>query len=150
MNTVILIGRLTRDPELRYLPGNGQAVTRYSLAVDKNVSKQKRQEMNLAGKSTVDFINIVAWGKQAELCARYLKKGRKAAIRGSIQTGSYTNPKGQKVYKTEVLLEQVEFIDYAENTANSYSNTSASNPSAASNSELPEGFAPIDDDDIPF
>jgi single-strand DNA-binding protein len=106
--------------------------------------------MNLAGKSTVDFINIVAWGKQAELCASYLKKGRKAAIRGSIQTGSYTNPKGQKVYKTEVLLEQVEFIDYAENTANSYSNTSASNPSAASNSELPEGFAPIDDDDIPF
>jgi len=138
MNAVILIGRLTRDPELRFLPGNGRAVSRFTMAVDKGLSKEKKNEMQAQGKPTADFINIVTWGKQAENCANYLAKGRQVAIEGSIQTGSYTNDKGQKVYTTEVVASKVQFIDWAEKTSH------------GTQSKVPDGFEPIDDDDIPF
>lgn len=89
MNNTVIIGRLTRDPELRYLPGNGTAVSNFNLAVDRDLSKDKKQELESKGQPTADFINIVAWGKTAEHCANYLVKGRLVGIQGRIQTGSY-------------------------------------------------------------
>jgi single-strand DNA-binding protein len=157
MNVAIFIGRLTRDPELRFLPGNGRAVARFTVAVDKGLSKEKKSEMQAQGKSTADFINIVVWGKQAENCANYLAKGRQVAIEGSIQTGSYTNAQGQKVYTTEVVANKVQFIDWSDNASSragspqgQYSNAPSSQPSNSGFDQLPDGFEPIDDDDIPF
>ena len=92
MNQVILIGRLTRDPELVYTPGNQTAVTRFSIAVDRR-DKEK----------TADFIRITVFGKQAENCDRYLHKGKQVAVNGRIQTGSYKNREGQTVYTTDVI-----------------------------------------------
>ncbi|MEJ8548434.1 single-stranded DNA-binding protein [Brevibacillus borstelensis] len=99
MNKVILIGNLTKDPELRYTP-NGVAVCTFTIAVNKRVN----------GENQADFIGIVAWQKTADLCATYLHKGRQAAIEGRIQTRSYDNKEGKKVYVTEVVAEKVEFI----------------------------------------
>jgi single-strand DNA-binding protein len=139
MNLAIITGRLTKDPELRYLPGTGKAVARFGVAVDKGLSKEKKQELKAQGKPTADFINVIVWGKQAENCANYIGKGRKIGIEGSIRTGSYTDSQGKKVYTTEVVATKVEFLDYKNtNTNQSYSN------------QIPEGFEPIDDDDIPF
>lgn len=148
MNIVVLVGRLTKDPELRFLPGSGRAVARFTLAVDKGLSKEKRDEMTKQGKPTADFISIVVWGKQAENCANYLAKGRQVVIEGSIQTGSYDNAQGQKVYTTDVLANRVQFIDRGEG-AGVQRNTSEDSFSAGFDS-LPDGFQPIDDDDIPF
>ena len=89
MNNVVLIGRLTRDPELRYIPVTGTAVARFSIAVDKGLSREKKQEMESKNQPTADFINIVVWGKTAENCANYLVKGRLVGVQGRIQTGSY-------------------------------------------------------------
>jgi single-strand DNA-binding protein len=139
MNLAIITGRLTKNPELRYLPGTGKAVARFGVAVDKGLSKEKKQELKAQGKPTADFINVIVWGKQAENCANYIEKGRKIGIEGSIRTGSYTDSQGKKVYTTEVVATKVEFLDYKNaNTNQSYSN------------QIPEGFEPIDDDDIPF
>jgi single-strand DNA-binding protein len=77
MNLAIITGRLTKDPELRYLPGTGKAVARFGVAVDKGLSKEKKQELKAQGKPTADFINVIVWGKQAENCANYIEKGRK-------------------------------------------------------------------------
>ena len=110
MNNVVLIGRLTRDPELRYIPGSGQAVTKFSLAVDKGLSKDKKQEMESQNKPTADFINIVVWGKQAENAANYLVKGRLVGVQGRIQTGSYDDKDGKKVYSFDVVAKNVEFL----------------------------------------
>lgn len=133
MNIVVLVGRLTKDPELRFLPGSGRAVARFTMAVDKGLSKEKRDELTGQGKPTADFIPVVVWGKQAENCANYLAKGRKAIIEGSIQTGSYDNESGQKVYTTEVLASRVEFLEWKAGTKETIS-----------------GFEVIDDNDIPF
>lgn len=100
MNTVILIGRLTKDPEVRYIESQ-LAIARFSIAVDRE-GKEKG----------ADFPSIIVFGKQAENCERYLSKGRKVAIQGSIQTGSYTNKDGNKVYTTEVVANRVEFLDW--------------------------------------
>lgn len=99
MNKVILIGNLTKDPELRYTP-NGVAVCTFTLAVNRRVN----------GENQADFIGIVAWQKTADLCATYLRKGRQAAIEGRLQTRSYDNKEGKKVYVTEVVAENVQFI----------------------------------------
>jgi single-strand DNA-binding protein len=104
MNKVILIGRLTRDAEVRYSQGeNATAVARYALAVD----RRYRQE----GQPTADFINCVAFGKAAEFAERYLRQGTKIAITGRIQTGNYTNRDGQKVYTTDIVIEEQEFAE---------------------------------------
>ena len=104
MNKVILIGRLTRDPEVRYSQGeNPTAVSRYTLAVDR---KYKRD-----GDPTADFINCVAFGKNGEFAEKYLHQGIKIAVCGHIQTGSYTNKEGRKVYTTEVLVEEHDFCE---------------------------------------
>ena len=111
MNSVVLIGRLTRDPELKYLANTGTPVTTFNLAVDKQLSKEKRQELAEKGEPTADFINIVVWGKQAENCANYLVKGRLVAIQGRIQSRSWETENGRR-YATEVVANQVQFLEW--------------------------------------
>ena len=104
MNKVILMGRLTRDPEVRYSQGErAMAIARYTLAVDRRYRK--------AGKAETDFISCVSFGKNAEFAEKYLKKGLKILVSGRIQTGSYVNKDGQKVYTTDVVVEDQEFAD---------------------------------------
>ncbi|BAU26290.1 single-strand binding protein [Aneurinibacillus soli] len=102
LNRAILLGRLTKDPELRYTQ-NGTAVATFSLAVDRRTTNQQ-------GERETDFLNIVVWSKLAELCAQYLKKGRQAAVEGRIQTRNYENKEGRRVYVTEIVAENVQFI----------------------------------------
>ena len=105
MNKVILMGRLTRDPDIRYTQGeNSMAVARYTLAVDRRRSSND-------GNREADFISCTAFGRQAEFAERYLHQGTKIAITGRIQTGSYTNRDGQKVYTTDVVVEEQEFAE---------------------------------------
>jgi len=106
MNRIILIGRLTADPELRYT-ASGTAVAQFTLAVN-------RQRSNQNGEREADFINIVVWQKLGELCAQYLRKGRQAAVDGRLQIRSYENKEGQKVRVAEVVAENVQFLDRAE------------------------------------
>lgn len=104
MNKVILIGRLTKDPEVRYSQGaNVTAVARYTLAIDRKFKQE--------GQQTADFISCIAFGKSGEFAEKYLKKGMKIAVTGRIQTGSYTNNEGQKVYTTDVIVEEHEFVE---------------------------------------
>lgn len=105
MNQVILIGRLTRDPELVYTPGNQTAVTHFSIAVDRPGTQGREKQ--------ADFIRITTFGKQAENCDRYLHKGKQVAVNGRIQTGSYKNKEGQTVYTTDVIANNVEFLEAA-------------------------------------
>lgn len=105
MNRVILMGRLTKDPDVRYSQGeNSRAIARYTLAVD-------RRRANADGQREADFISCIAFDKQAEFAERYLHKGTKIAITGRIQTGSYTNRDGQKVYTTDVVIDEQEFAE---------------------------------------
>lgn len=130
MNNVALTGRLTRDPELRYIP-SGTAVTKFTLAVDKNLSREKKQEAERNNQPTADFINIVVWGKQAENVANFTSKGKLIAVQGRIQSGSYEKD-GQRVYTTDVVASNVEFLEWGDKA-----------------DSVPEGFHPVDDD-IPF
>ncbi len=106
MNQVVLIGRLTRDPDLSYTPQQQIACTNFTLAVDR--PRRDGQEQG------ADFIRIVTWGKQAETCDRYLSKGRQVAVHGRIQTGSYKNKDGVTVYTTDVVADNVEFLGGAQ------------------------------------
>ena len=107
MNKVILMGRLTRDPEVRYSSGeNSMAIARYTLAVD----RRRRQNAG-SDEQTADFINCVAFGRLGEFAEKYLKKGTKIAVTGRIQTGSYTNKDGVRVFTTEVVVEESEFAE---------------------------------------
>lgn len=140
MNKVILMGRLTRDPEIRYSTGeNATAIARYSLAVDRRFKRD--------GEPTADFINCVAFGKTAEFAEKYFRQGIKIAISGRIQTGSYTNKDGVKVYTTDVIVEEQEF---AESKASSENNSNGSAPRQNSGSEdfmnVPDGV----DEELPF
>lgn len=109
MNKVVLMGRLTSDPSIRYTPGaNSICIARYTLAVDRKVKQE--------GQPTADFINCVAFGKLGEHCEKYYRRGLKVAVSGRIQTGSYTNKEGQKVYTTEIVIEEQEFAESREAT----------------------------------
>ncbi|WP_019536855.1 single-stranded DNA-binding protein [Paenibacillus ginsengihumi] len=112
LNRVILIGRLTRDPELRYTP-SGVAVTQFTLAVDRPFTSQ-------SGQREADFIPIVVWRQQAEHCANYLRKGRLAAVDGRIQVRNYDNNEGRRVYVTEVIADNVRFLDRGDNSESSF------------------------------
>ncbi|WP_373731447.1 single-stranded DNA-binding protein [Bacteroides heparinolyticus] len=103
MNNVILIGRLTKDPELRYIQATGRAVTSFSIAVD-------REFRGSNGERQADFFNVVVWGKMAENVANYLEKGRQVAVDGRIENRSYENDKGEKRYVTEIIANKVEFL----------------------------------------
>lgn len=118
MNKVVLIGRLTRDPELRYT-GNNTAVATFSLAVNRNFSNQN-------GEREADFINIVVWRKQAENVKNYLTQGSQVAVEGRIQTRSYDDNNGQKRYVTEVVADNVEFLG-SKNSSNNSNNMNSSN-----------------------
>lgn len=143
MNNVVLIGRLTRDPELRYIPNSGQAVSTFSLAIDKQLSKEKKQEMESRNQPTADFINIVVWGRVAENCANYLAKGRLVGVQGRIQSGSYEAKDGTKRYTTDVVAQNVEFLEWGDKPQND------SKSGGSDFSDL-QDFHPIDNDDIPF
>ena len=139
MNKVILMGRLTRDPEVRYTQGdNAMAIARYSLAVDRRFKRD--------GEPDADFINCVAFGKAGEFAEKYLKKGTKIAVVGRIQTGSYTNKDGQKVYTTDVVVEEQEFAE-SKNSGSSDNNQSAPANKNTDFMNIPDG---IDDSELPF
>ena len=139
MNKVILMGRLTRDPEVRYTQGdNAMAIARYSLAVDRRFKRD--------GEPDADFINCVAFGKSGEFAEKYLKKGTKVAVVGRIQTGSYTNKDGQKVYTTDVVVEEQEFAE-SKNSGSSDNNQSAPANKNTDFMNIPDG---IDDSELPF
>jgi len=104
LNRVILVGRLTRDPDLRYTTNGGVAVTRFTVAVNRKFTNQQ-------GEREADFINIVAWRNLAENCGNYLRKGSLVAVEGRIQTRSYENQEGRTVYVTEVVADDVRFLD---------------------------------------
>ncbi|NLX61639.1 MAG: single-stranded DNA-binding protein [Tissierellia bacterium] len=146
MNNVVLIGRLTKDPELRYTT-TGIPVATFRLAVDKGLSREKKQEMEAKGQPTADFISIVVYGKQAENCANYLGKGRLTAIQGRIQSRTYDAMDGTRRFVTEVVANRVEFLEWGEGSQKS------DNPADFNDSmDFPDidGFDPIDDDNIPF
>lgn len=150
MNKVILIGRLTRDPEIRYSQGSEQmAVARYTLAVD------RRQRKDNNGQ-TADFINCVCFSKNAEFAEKYLRQGIKIAIVGRIQTGSYTNRDGQRVFTTDIVVDEHEFVE-SKNASNNNNSpyTPDYNPNAPyqNNNSSPDGFMTIPEgieDDLPF
>lgn len=149
MNNVVLIGRLTRDPELRYIP-SGTAVANFSLAVDKGLSREKKQEMESKNQPTADFINITVWGKMGENCANYLQKGRLVGVQGRIQTGKYEKD-GRTVYTTDVVANQVEFLEWGDTNKSQDSQGSTGGFDGSSDFGGPEGFHPTDNnDDIPF
>ncbi len=146
MNHVVLIGRLVRDPELRFIAGSGRAVVNFTIAVDKEMSREKKAEMVAAGKPTADFVRIVAWGKTAELCADYLSKGKQVAVNGSINTGSYKTQSGETRYTTDVVASRVEFIG---SKTEKY-DPRASDDFRATGADVDDFQALEDDDDIPF
>lgn len=152
MNNVVLIGRLARDPDLRFIPSTGMAVAKFPLAVDRGLYGEKKQEAINQGKQTADFINITVFGKTAELCANYLTKGRQCAIQGRIQTGSYTTQTGEKRYTTDVIADRVEFIGSKEQSSLPMGN--AVQPDSSFFNDFPDEdndiFEPVDDEDIPF
>ena len=145
MNNVVLIGRLTRDPELRYIP-SGTAVCNFTLAVDKNLSRDKKQEMESKNQPTADFIRIIVWGKTAENSAKFLVKGRLVGVQGRIQTGSYDDKDGKRVYTTEVVAQNVEFLEWGDSNRGGSSDYNSSSDDVGGI----EGFHPTDNDDIPF
>ena len=139
MNKVILLGRLTRDPEVRYSQGEQpMAIARYSLAVER---RGKHQD----GQPTADFISCIAFGKNGEFAEKYLHKGMKIVVEGRIQTGNYTNKDGVKVYTTDVVVEAHEFAESK--------NTQAGNAPESAQSSADDGFMNIPEgleDDLPF
>lgn len=134
MNRIVLIGRLTRDPELRYTP-NGVAVANFDLAVDRPTTNQQ-------GERETDFIRIVVWQKQAEHCANYLKKGRLVGVEGRLQIRSYEAQDGQKRRVTEVIASYVQFLDRSREDT-----SSSSSPSKPASDDDLGG---INLDDLPF
>ena len=143
MNKVILMGRLTRDPDIRYSTGeSATAVARYTLAVDRRFRRD--------GEQTADFIGCVAFGRNAEFAEKYLHQGTKIVAVGRIQTGSYTNKDGQKVYTTDVVVEEQEF---AESKASSEGNGGGYSGSGSNNSSSGDGFMNVPDgidEELPF
>lgn len=151
MNKVILIGRLTRDPEIRYSQGaSATAVARFSLAVDRRFKRE--------GEPDADFFNCTAFGKQAEFAERYLKQGIKMVVVGRIQNDNYTNRDGQKVYSVQIMVDELEFAESknsagaagaANDSAGGYQPAARPAPSAAANDgfmNVPEGI----DEELPF
>jgi len=144
MNKVILMGRLTRDPEVRYSQGeNAMAVARYALAVDRKYNRNNDEQ-------SADFINCVAFGRNGEFAEKYLRKGTKIVVTGRIQTGSYTNKDGVKVYTTDVVVEEQEFAESKNNSSNNAGSSSDSTPSYDSAGDgfmnIPDGI----DEELPF
>ena len=149
MNKVILMGRLTRDPEVRYSQGeNPLAIARFTLAVDRRYKRE--------GEACADFINCVAFGRQAEHTERFYRQGLKVVVTGRIQTGSYTNKDGVKVYTTEVVVEEQEFAEskaVSDANAGGFRAAPTPAPAPAPVSDAGDGFMNIPDgidEELPF
>lgn len=142
MNLVALYGRLTRDPELKYSQG-GTANCFATIAVDRGLSKEKRQQAEANGQPTADFISIKAFGKTAEMLANYFRKGNRIAVEGRISTGSYEK-NGERVYTTDVIVGRVHFIESAKE--NGGSNGGGGFAPQDNNA----GYYPINNEDVPF
>lgn len=132
MNSTVLLGRLTKDPEVKYKPDNNMAIATFTLAVDRPFSKEK----------VADFLRIVVFGKQAENCERYLRKGSQVAVQGSIQTGSYETKTGEKRYTTDIVANRVQFLSGKDSAG-----------VEKFEDDAPDGFRALGDDEneqIPF
>ena len=146
MNKVILVGRLTRDPEMRYSQGaNSTAIARFSIAEDRRFKRE--------GEPDADFFNCTAFGKQAEFVGNYLKQGIKMVVVGRVQNDNYTNKDGQKVYSVQIMVDELEFAESknasGDNSGNAYQPASRPTPSAAASDgfmNVPEGI----DEELPF
>ena len=136
MNNIIMIGRLTKDPELRYTSGSGMAVTRFSIAVNRPFAK-KDDEIK------ADFFNVIVWGKKAEISANYLKKGLQVAIQGRLQNNNYTDKNGVKQYTVEIIADNVEFIEWGEKK-------SQVNDSDTLDGLDEAGYKALSDEEVPF
>jgi len=136
LNRVILIGRLTKDPELRYTP-SGVAVTQFTLAVDRPFSKD--------GEKEADFIPVVTWRQLAETCANYLRKGRLTAVEGRIQIRNYENNEGKRVYVTEVIADNVRFLESNRENQSGGGKSNDADPFTGAGKSID-----YNDDDLPF
>jgi single-strand DNA-binding protein len=136
LNKVVLIGRLTKDPQLSFTPGAGKAVATFTIAVDRRFSKD--------GQKEADFIPIVVWGKQAESTANYMSKGKLIGIAGRIQTRSYEAKDGTKKHVTEVIAEEVQFLEWGDKSSQ------GGKPQPNNNDMYREDITPVDEGDIPF
>lgn len=138
MNQVILIGRLTADPELRFAASTGRAVTNFRLAVNRPFSKENK----------TDFFRVVVWGKQAEAVAKYLRKGSQCAVNGSVQIEQYTDRDGNTRYSTDIVANQVEFL--GSSGGGTSPKEDFNEDSYGSSHEMDSDFPLVDDEDIPF
>ena len=138
INNCVLIGRLTKNPELRYLAnGNNTAVATFTLAVDRNLSKDKKAEAERKGQATADFINCKAWGKTAETITNYVTKGKLIGVSGRIETGSYEAKDGTRRYTTEIVVYNLDILEWEKQNNNN-------------DADMAEGFYTIKNDGIPF
>lgn len=143
MNKTIIIGRLTRDAELRYAQ-SGTAVTMFTVAVDRKMSKEKKQQAEAQNQPTADFISCKAFGKTGELIANYFNKGQQIALEGHIQTGSYEKD-GRRIYTTDVIVDAFDFLD----SGNNQQNNAGGNQAFGSQNDM-QGFFPVESGDMPF
>lgn len=143
MNSVSLMGRLTRDAELRYASNTEMAILRFNVAVDRRLSKEKRTEAENNNQPTADFINCIAFGKTAEIIGQYFGKGNKIAITGHIQTGSYEKD-GQRIYTTDVVVDSFDFVE-----SNSSSKTNANHENTAQDYGFNQAI-PTSNNELPF
>ena len=144
MNKVVLMGRLTRDPEVRYTSTNNTLVASFSLAVNRRFARQGEERQ-------ADFINITAWDKTGEFCSKYFKKGQQVGVIGRIQTRNYDDKDGKKVYVTEVVAEEAYFADSkreGEAMGNPFGGSMADAP--FNSGSAPSDFSQVTDDDLPF
>ena len=147
MNSVVLIGRLTRDPEVRYTASTQMAVATFTVAIDRPVRG--------GGEKQTDFPRVTVFGKQAENCEKYLAKGRLVGVQGRIQTGSYQNKDGVTVYTTDVVADRVEFLEWGDRpqrngqTQGTQTEQTKQTSMTELKPEIPRGFEPIEDD-VPF
>ena len=147
MNSVVLIGRLTRDPEVRYTASTQMAVATFTVAIDRPV--------RAGGEKQTDFPRVTVFGKQAENCEKYLAKGRLVGVQGRIQTGSYQNKDGVTVYTTDVVADRVEFLEWGDRpqrngqTQGTQTEQTKQTSMTELKPEIPRGFEPIEDD-VPF
>lgn len=170
MNIVSIIGRITKDPEVRYTTSR-MAVLRFTVAVDRSMTREKREAAMSTGATTADFIGCMAFGNTAETIGKYFTKGKKIGLVGHIQTGKYENQNGQTVYTTDVIVDRFDFVESANQRQNyqrqndyqqggyaqpqgGYQQRNVQNNQQVSqvsmDDEIPSGFMEINEDDIPF
>lgn len=135
LNKVALVGRLTKDPELRYTSDNQTAIAKFSIAVDRRFKKE--------GQQSADFIPIIVFGKVAENCAKYIKKGRLVAVSGRIQTGSWDDQEGKRHYTTDVIADEVDFLDRG-------ADSKGPGMDSGFGADTPDFHPADDEDDLPF